>query len=103
LAKKLYVGNLPFSATEEELTNLFSVHGEVQSVNIITDRMTGRARGFGFIEMENADVAIQELNGKEFSGRTLTVNEAKEKTQSRSGGGGGGGGRDGGQRGKRSW
>ena len=90
MAKKLYVGNLSFNATQGELEELFGAIGEVQSVNIITDRETGRSRGFGFVEMENADKAIQELNGKDLDGRALTVNEAKPKTDSRGGGFGGG-------------
>jgi RNA recognition motif-containing protein len=86
MAQKLYVGNLPFSVTSDELQALFSQHGEVHSVNVITDRETGRPRGFGFVEMENADAAIEALNGHEFAGRTLNVNIARE----RQGGGGGG-------------
>lgn len=88
MASKLYVGNLPFSATEEELKTYFSEVGEVQSVKIITDRDTGRSRGFCFVEMENADAAIAELNGKEMDGRKITVSEAREREQ-RGGGGGG--------------
>ena len=89
MAQKLYVGNLPFSATEDEIRELFSQHGEVQSVNLISDRETGRPRGFGFVEMEGAEAAIEALNGQDFGGRTLTVNVA----HNRGGGGGGGGGR----------
>ena len=97
--KKLYVGNLPFSATEAEIQDLFSQHGEVASVALIMDRETGRPRGFGFVEMANddeADKSIDALNGQEYGGRALTVNEARER-QPRSGGGGfgGGGGRGG--------
>jgi RNA recognition motif-containing protein len=88
VAKKLYVGNLSWSTTEETLRNLFAAHGEVQSVSIITDRETGRSRGFGFVEMENADAAIAALNETEFEGRKLRVNEAQER-KPRSGGGGG--------------
>ena len=87
--KKIYVGNLPYSATENEVKELFGEFGAIESVNLITDRDTGRPRGFGFVEMgssEDADQAIQELNGQEMDGRQLTVNEARE----RSGGGGGG-------------
>ena len=86
LSKKIYVGNLPFSATESEIESLFAQHGEVVSVNLITDRETGRPRGFGFIEMdeEGAEVAIRELAGHEMDGRALNVNEARER---RSGGG----------------
>lgn len=94
MAKKLYVGNLPFSASEDDIRDLFSTYGEVNSVSLITDRETGRLRGFGFVEMddEGAREAIQSLDGKDFQGRNLKVNEAQEKPQ-RSGGGGGGGGR----------
>lgn len=84
---KLYVGNLPFSATEESVRALFAPHGSVDKVSLITDRDTGRPRGFGFVEMPNADAsrAIQALNGKDFEGRALKVNEAQERE--RSGGG----------------
>ncbi len=91
--KKLYVGNLSFSTTEDELRTLFENHGSVASVNVITDRETGRARGFAFIEMEDAsaaDAAIQALDGTDLAGRNIRVNEAQDK---RRGGGGGGGGR----------
>ena len=86
MAEKLYVGNLPFSVTSDNLQALFAQHGEVHSVNIITDRDTGRPRGFGFIEMENSQAAIDALNGHDFEGRALTVNVARQR---RSGGGGG--------------
>ena len=88
---KIYVGNLPFSATDAEVRELFAAHGTVESVSIITDRDTGRPRGFGFVEMSRADAsrAIQNLNGKELGGRPLRVNEAQERT---SGGGNRGGG-----------
>jgi RNA recognition motif-containing protein len=91
LGKKLYVGNLPFSTTEAELRSLFEKHGTVESVNVITDRETGRPRGFAFVEMEAsaAEAAMQALDGRELGGRTLRVNEANER---RPGGGGGGGG-----------
>jgi RNA recognition motif-containing protein len=91
---KIYVGNLPFSANEQEVRDLFSQHGTVESVSLITDRDTGRPRGFGFVEMSRADAsrAIQNLNGKDMGGRPLRVNEAQE----RSGGGGRGGPRGGG-------
>lgn len=96
MAKRIYVGNLPFTATEEELTELFSQHGEVHSVNLINDRQTGRPRGFGFVEMDDeaAAAAISELDGVDFGGRTLRVNEAMERSSGggRGGGGGGGGG-----------
>ncbi len=87
MAKKLYVGNLPFSATEDQLRELFEKHGTVESVSVITDRETGRSRGFGFVEMDEAgaDSAQQALNGVEMDGRALRVNEANE----RRGGGGG--------------
>jgi RNA recognition motif-containing protein len=86
---KLYVGNLPFSATDESVRALFSKHGTVEKVSLINDRDTGRPRGFGFVEMSNADAAraTQALNGADFEGRPLKVNEAQEKE--RSGGGGG--------------
>ena len=88
MAKKIYVGNLTFDATETELRELFSPHGEVQSAQIVMDRDTGRSRGFGFVEMsEGADAAIAALNGQDFKGRNLTVNEAKPRE---SGGGRGG-------------
>lgn len=92
MAKKLYVGNLSFDTTESDLEALFAQHGEVQSCKLITDRETGRSKGFAFIEMENADQAMQELNGKEVDGRALKVNEAQDKPRI-SGGGGYGGGR----------
>lgn len=94
MSKKLYVGNLPFSATESDLRSLFEAHGGIASVNVITDRETGRARGFAFVEMEeaaDADNAIRALDGSDMGGRSLRVNEAQDK---RGGGGGGGGGRD---------
>ncbi|MGB9770425.1 MAG: RNA recognition motif domain-containing protein [Candidatus Kapaibacteriota bacterium] len=77
----IYVGNLSFSTTQEELENLFSQYGDVESVRIVRDRQTGRSRGFGFVEMneEQGKVAIQELNGKEFGGRNILVNEAKQQ------------------------
>lgn len=93
--KRIYVGNLPFSATEHEVRELFEEHGSVSSVSLITDRDTGRPRGFGFVEMEDddaADDAIEALDRQQFGGRTLTVNEARPR-ESRGGGGGGGGGR----------
>jgi RNA recognition motif-containing protein len=92
VAKKLYVVNLNFSTTEDEIRQLFSAHGEVQSINMINDRETGRPRGFCFVEMENADAAIQALNGKEVGGRALTVNEARAREERGPRGGGGGGG-----------
>ena len=79
---KIYVGNLPFSATDAEVRELFAQHGTVESVSLITDRDTGRPRGFGFVEMSRADAsrAIQSLNGKDLGGRPLRVNEAQERT-----------------------
>ena len=84
---KLYVGNLPFTATDEAVNALFSKHGTVEKVSLITDRDTGRPRGFGFVEMSNADAsrAMQALNGTDFDGRSLKVSEAQERE--RSGGG----------------
>jgi RNA recognition motif-containing protein len=94
MPKKIYVGNLPFSATEDSLRKHFGQHGQVHSVAIITDRDTGQSRGFGFVEMDNADAdkAIQALDQKEMDGRSLKVNEAKARENDRRGGGGGGGG-----------
>ena len=79
MTKKVYVGNLPFRTTEEELANLFSQVGPVESVSIITDKETGRSKGFGFVSMgsEDADKAIAQFNGQDFNGRSLTVNEAR--------------------------
>jgi RNA recognition motif-containing protein len=82
MSKKIYVGNLPFEATEDQIRELFSAHGTVTSVALITDRDTGAPRGFGFVEMESgADDAIKTLNNHEMSGRNLKVNEAKPKTE----------------------
>ena len=94
MPKKLYVGNLPFSVTEEELREKFAEHGEVVSVSLINDRYTGRPRGFGFVEMneEGADKAIASLDGVDFGGRNLKVSVARK----REGGGGQGGGYGGG-------
>jgi cold-inducible RNA-binding protein len=95
---RLYVGNLPFSVTEQDLEELFGQSGQVESANIVMDRDTGRSRGFAFVEMdtrESADAAIQALNGYEIEGRSLTVNEARPKESRGSRGGfGGGGGRN---------
>jgi RNA recognition motif-containing protein len=77
--KTIYVGNINYDATPEELQNLFSQYGEVASTKIIKDRETGRSKGFGFIEMENADAAIENLDGVEFQGRRLRVNEARPR------------------------
>ena len=79
MATKAYVGNLPWSASEDELEQLFAQHGVVKSAKIITDRDTGRSKGFGFVEMENADDAIANLNGHDLGGRSLRVNEAVER------------------------
>jgi RNA recognition motif-containing protein len=100
---KIYVGNLPFSADEAAVRQLFEQHGKVDSVSLINDRETGRPRGFGFVEMPSADAAraIQSLNGQNMGGRPLRVNEAQERERGGGGGGGrgfggGGGGRSGG-------
>lgn len=108
--KNIYVGNLSFKTTQDELRDLFAQFGEVSSVNLITDRMTGQSKGFGFVVMENGgDEAIEKLNQTQIGGRTLTVNEARPREENRSSGGprrgfggggdrgfGGGGGRRGG-------
>jgi RNA recognition motif-containing protein len=94
--KNLYVGNLPHSTTESELREFFAAHGDVQKVSIVTDRDTGRSRGFAFVEMTDAgaaDKAIAALNGTQLGGRALTINEAKPKTDRPSGGRPGGGGK----------
>ena len=89
MKKKLYVGNLSFQTTEAEVKELFGQSGPVETVRIITDRDTGRSKGFGFVEMEDgADHAIAQLNGKDFNGRALTVNEARPMTSRDSSGGG---------------
>ncbi|MCL4684905.1 RNA-binding protein [Myxococcota bacterium] len=93
VSKKLYVGNIPFTTTEAELRELFEAHGEVSSVSVITDRETGRPRGFAFVEMSDgdaADAAMRALDGRNLGGRPLRVNEATSRP---AGGGGGGGGR----------
>ena len=96
--KKLYVGSLPYSITEDELRELFSSYGPIDSVRIITDKFTGQSKGFGFVEMTNAEdakKAIDGINGKQIGGRTLIVNDARpEQKRERSFGGGGGGGGD---------
>jgi RNA recognition motif-containing protein len=91
---KLYVGNLPFTATDESVRTLFSAHGTVEKVSVVTDRETGRPRGFAFVEMSNADAsrAMQALNGTDFDGRSLKVNEAQDRPRSGGGGARGGGG-----------
>lgn len=95
--KKLYVGGLPYSVTDGQLEELFSQYGTVESARVISDRMTGRSRGFGFVEMgsqSDAEAAISNLNGAQLEGRSLTVNEAKERAPRPGGGGGGGRDRD---------
>lgn len=90
---KIYVGNMSFDTSEEDLRKAFEAHGTVDSVTIITDRDTGRPKGFGFVEMSNdaeAKAAIENLGGKEFMGRTINVNEARPRTDGPRGGGGGG-------------
>ncbi len=84
MSKKIYVGNLPFSATDDEVRELFAEFGAVDSVSLITDRETGRPRGFGFVEMSSgADEAIEALNGKDLGGRTLNINEARPRVDRR--------------------
>ena len=98
MGSKIYVGGLPYSATEQQLSDLFAAHGAVASARIITDKFTGQSRGFGFVEMSSdseAQAAITALNGSDMGGRTLTVNEARPQ-EPRSGGGGGRGGFGGG-------
>src|SRR5271168_2064133 len=93
--KNIFVGNLSFGATEGAVRSLFEAYGSVERVNLVTDRDTGQARGFGFVEMSvnaEADRAIAELNGRDLDGRALNVNEARPKTERSYGGGGGGGG-----------
>ena len=107
MGSKVYVGGLPYSATEAEVETLFAEHGTVESARVITDKYTGQSRGFGFVEMstpEEAQAAISALHSSEMGGRTLTVNEAKPMAPRSSGGfGGAGGGRGGdGNRGRRS-
>jgi RNA recognition motif-containing protein len=94
MSKNLYVGNLSFKCTADDLRELFSQHGSVTSAQVVSDRETGRSRGFGFVEMaDGGDAAIEALNGTDFQGRSLTVNEARPRES------GGGGGRSGGGRG----
>jgi RNA recognition motif-containing protein len=105
MGSKIYVGGLPYSTSEQELSDLFAQHGAVQSAKVITDKYTGQSRGFGFVEMGSdaeAKAAIEALNGTELGGRSLTVNEAKPqapRTGGFDGGNRGGGGRGGGNRG----
>ncbi len=97
-SNKLYVGGLPYSTNDAQLEEVFSEHGTVESARVITDKMTGRSRGFGFVEMsspEEAQAAAESLNGTQLGGRTITVNEAKPREDR---GGGGGGRRGGGNR-----
>jgi RNA recognition motif-containing protein len=107
MSSKIYVGGLPYATTDAQLQDLFSTHGQVESARVITDKFTGRSRGFGFVEMASSDEAqkaIQALNGTDFEGRKLTVNEARPQERraggfgdrggERRGGGGGGGGRN---------
>lgn len=101
---KIYIGNMSFDTTEDELRQAFEGFGEVSDVNIIKDRDTGRPKGFAFVEMPNQDegqAAISDMNGKEFGGRTLNVDEARPRKEG--GGGGGRGGRGGGGGGRRGW
>lgn len=102
MSKKIYVGNLSFQATEDQVRGLFTEFGNIESLAMINDRDTGRFRGFAFVEMEDsaANAAINALNGKEFDGRELTVNEARPREERSGGGGGGyrGGGGGGGNR-----
>src|ERR671934_2126041 len=104
MSMKLYVGNLAFQTSSNELQELFSQAGTVESANVVEDRDTGRSRGFGFVEMsskEEAEAAIAQFNGKELGGRALTVNEARPREDRRPGGGGRGGFGGGGGRGGR--
>jgi RNA recognition motif-containing protein len=108
MSTKLYVGNIPFSTTSQDLQNMFSAHGTVVQVELVSDRFTGRSRGFAFVEMstaEDAQKAIAALQGTQLEGRTVTINEARPREERPprqfGGGGGGGGGRDRGDRGDR--
>jgi RNA recognition motif-containing protein len=99
MAKRLYVGNLAYSVNSDQLQEMFEQYGQVRSAQVLSDRETGRSRGFGFVEMENdadADEAIAQLDGRDLGGRRLTVNEAKPRTPGGGGGGYGGGGYSGG-------
>jgi RNA recognition motif-containing protein len=98
MSKNIYVGNLPFQATSDDLLEAFSQFGTVTRAQVATDRETGRSRGFGFVEMsDGADQAIAAMNGTQFQGRTLTVNEARPREERPRSGGGGGGGYGGGR------
>ncbi len=104
MGKKLYVGNLTYGVTDSDLQTMFEAHGSVQSAQVIMDRDTGRSKGFGFVEMGSdaeAQAAITAVNGKEMDGRTLTVNEARPKSEGGGSGGGRGGYGGGGGRGRR--
>ncbi len=85
MTKRLYIGNLPFSATEDEIRELFETHGSIESINVITDQVTGRPRGFAFLEMDDgaAQKAIEALNGHDMGGRPLRVSEARERSDRR--------------------
>lgn len=99
MSTKLYVGNLSFRVTSEDLQEHFATAGEVNSANVVMDRETGRSRGFGFVEMASEDAAnnaIAQFNGQEYDGRNMVVNEARPRDDNRGGGGGGRGGRGGG-------
>ncbi|HEX8180300.1 MAG TPA: RNA-binding protein [Pyrinomonadaceae bacterium] len=105
MSMKLYVGNLSFQTSSQDLQELFAKAGTVETANVVEDRDTGRSRGFGFVEMSNreeGEAAIQQFNGKEFNGRNLTVNEARPREDRGNRGGGGGGGGRGGFGGNRS-
>ncbi len=104
MGRRIYVGNLPWSTTSSDLENMFGEHGGVKNAEVISDRETGRSRGFGFVEMESDEAmnaAIAAMNGKDMGGRALTVNEARERTPRPAGGGGGRGGYGGGGYGRR--
>src|SRR5438067_13133722 len=105
MSAKLFVGNLSFNATENQLQDMFAAHGNVIEADVIMDKFSGRPRGFAFVTMDSkeaADAAVQALNGKDIDGRALTVNEAHPREdRPRTGGGGGGGGGYGGDRGRR--
>ena len=95
MSKKIYIGNIPFTSTEEELRTVFERHGDVASVSVITDRETGRSRGFAFVEMDDssaAETAMSALDGSQMGGRSLRVNEAQERSGGGGAGRGGGGG-----------
>ncbi|HUO05895.1 MAG TPA: RNA-binding protein [Candidatus Binataceae bacterium] len=106
MPSKLYVGNLAYSVSNDDLRELFSQVGQVQSATVITDKFSGQSKGFGFVEMTSAEEvakAIQQFNDTELKGRNIKVNEAKPRESGFGGGGGGGGNRGGGNRGGRSW